>query len=74
MIRFAEKGSSVGVHSYLVAFCALAAELYPQDDWATVEPKLQRSWERYIADGACGWEDVRQSAHARWLAATGSPA
>ena len=46
MIRFADAGSCADVHSYLVAFCTLAIELYPDEEWTTVQPKLERSWNR----------------------------
>lgn len=68
MIRLADVCPCLDVHSYLVAFCTLAIELYPDEDWATVQPKLERSWERYVSDGMCRWEDVRDSAHQRWEA------
>lgn len=68
MIRLADVSPCLDVHSYLVAFCTLAIELYPDEDWATVQPKLERSWERYVGDGMCSWEDVRDSAHQRWEA------
>lgn len=74
MIRFSDTGPCVDVHSYLVAFCALAVELYPDEDWVTVEPKLARSWERYIGEGLCEWKDVRESARTRWEARSIAPA
>ncbi len=68
MIRSAGIGPCFDVHSYLVAFCTLAMELYPDEDWATVQPKLERSWGRYAGEGMCSWNDVRDSAHQRWEA------
>lgn len=68
MIRPADTDACLDVHSYLVAFCALAFELYPGENWATVEPKLERSWERYMGDSLCPWKEVRDSAHLRWRA------
>lgn len=67
MIRPSDTGAGLDVHSYLVAFCALAFELYPGESWTTVESKLERSWERYMGDGLCHWEDVRDAAHSRWV-------
>jgi hypothetical protein len=52
----------------------LAVELYPDEDWASVEPKLARSWERYIGDGMCEWKDVRESARIRWEGRVIAPA
>ena len=74
MIRFSEISPCVDVHDYLVAFCALAMELYPDEDWTAVEPKLEQSWKRYLGDGMCSWSDVRDSAHTRWEARSGSTA
>lgn len=54
--------------SFLGAFCAIAGDLYPELDWEDVEPKLQRSWERYLGDGNRQWEDVRGLVRARWEA------
>ena len=68
MIRSADLGPCVDLHHYLSAFCALAMELYPDEDWAAVEPKLHRSWQRYLGDSMCSWEQVRDSAQARWEA------
>ena len=32
--------------TFVSSFCALALEVYPDMDWNTVAPKLERSWER----------------------------
>lgn len=74
MIRSVDLGPCVDMHHYLFAFCALAMELYPDEDWSAVEPKLQRSWQRYLGDGMCSWAQVRDSAQARWEARRLSPA
>lgn len=66
MDHSAETKPVFNTHAYLASFCALAIELYPEQDWATVEPKLARSWHRYRGDGRCQWADVRDSARARW--------
>jgi hypothetical protein len=68
MIRFANADPCVDVHSYLVAFCTLAIQLYPDQDWDTVQPKLARSWERYVGESTCSWDDVREAAQQRWEA------
>lgn len=68
MIRFADVSPCEDVHQYLVAFCALAIEIFPEDDWITVQPKLQKSWERYAAERHCGWQQVSAAAQARWEA------
>ena len=68
MIRCDDMGPCLDVHAYLVALCALSVELFPDDDWAAVEPRLQRSWERYVAEDSCGWAEVRASARRRWEA------
>jgi len=68
MIRFADAGSCADVHSYLVAFCTLAIELYPDEEWTTVQPKLERSWNRYVGESMCSWKDVHDAARARWEA------
>lgn len=68
MINSADLGPCVDLHQYLAAFCALAMELYPDEDWAEVEPKLQRSWQRYLGDTTCSWAQVRDSAQLRWRA------
>lgn len=68
MSRLSDMFTGLDAHAFLVAFCALAEELYPELDWAAVEPKLQRSWERYQGDDRCRWEDVRETARVRWEA------
>lgn len=74
MIHSFDAGACVDAHTYLIAFCALAMELYPDEDWATVEPKLARSWQRYLGDGTCDWSDVRDTARTRWAARSIAPA
>lgn len=66
MIDSSDSGACVDVNTYLIAFCALAMELYPGEEWAAVEPKLERSWQRYLGDGMCHWSDVRNAAQKRW--------
>lgn len=51
---------------FLVSFCTLARDMYPDLDWNAVEPKLERSWQRLRGDGGLPWRDVRDCAHARW--------
>ena len=68
MDHSADTTPAFNLHAYLASFCALAIELYPEQDWATVEPKLERSWHRHRGNDRCRWADVRDAAQARWLA------
>lgn len=68
MTRSAEMSVGFDPHTFLVAFCAVAMDLYPELGWVEVEPKLERSWERYLGDGIRRWADVRELARERWEA------
>lgn len=50
----------------LASLCSLATRLFPDEDWSTVEPKLERGWRCSDVRGRYGWDDVRDYAHARW--------
>jgi hypothetical protein len=68
MIRIAEMTAGWDRNAFLLAFCAVATELYPDLDWEDVEPRLQRSWERYLGDGDREWIEVRELVRERWNA------
>ena len=68
MVKLSKVGLGCDTHAFLASFCSLAFELYPDQDWAEVEPKLQRAWERQVAIDQCPWVDIREDARIRWEA------
>ena len=68
MVRIAEMTAAWDRNAFLLAFCAVATELYPELDWDEVEPLLQRSWERYLGDGDREWIEVRDLVREQWNA------
>ena len=56
----------VDLHVHLETFCTVSFELYPTDNWTTVEPKLARGWDRSLGHGSYEWVMVRDAVHARW--------
>lgn len=66
MRHLADKTTGMDAHAFLVAFCAVAKDLYPEFRWGEVEPLLERSWERYQGDGIREWADVRELVRERW--------
>ncbi|MGH8077514.1 MAG: hypothetical protein ACREPE_09355 [Lysobacter sp.] len=68
MIHASEMALGYDAHAFLVAFCTVAMDLYPELTWDEVEPRLKRSWERYQGDGVRQWAEVRDLARERWEA------
>jgi hypothetical protein len=70
MIRLPDMQSQspLDARTFLVSFCALAREIYPDLDWDTVAPKLQRSWDRAHGEHGFRWAEVSESARIRWEA------
>ncbi|MGH8075982.1 MAG: hypothetical protein ACREPE_01475 [Lysobacter sp.] len=57
--------------AFVITYCILARELYPDTDWETVEPRLEQGWLRVRGDSTASWQDVRQIGRARWMAGSG---
>lgn len=60
--------TALEAQTYLASLCALAMRLFPEADWSTVEPKLERGWHCSEGSRRFQWAEVRDYAQARWEA------